>query len=75
MRFEDHVRGRMGHEKFEKLKTGKDKTWQQAMKYFEDEPKRLIESGKDEDFEVPLPGVPDDDSVNCEFFVGFDVTD
>lgn len=55
MRFEDHVRGRLVHERIEKLKKKKDKTWQMAMKYFEDEPRRLIEPDKDVGFEVSCP--------------------
>ena len=35
-----------------------------AMEYFETEPKRRISTAMNEDFEVPLYGVPDNEEVS-----------
>ena len=58
------MKSRLGSQVVEKLKAQKPKSWNMAMEYFENEPKRRIETAKDENFEVPLYGVPDNEAVS-----------
>lgn len=48
MRFEEHVRERLGHAELEKFKEDKPKYWQMAVNQFEIEPKRRVATADEE---------------------------
>jgi hypothetical protein len=52
-RFEEYIRNRLGHDRFEEMKAKKGKTWQTGLKYFEDSVKRSF--NEDENQEVNIP--------------------
>lgn len=52
-RFEEHVKSRLGHARFNEMKVKKWKTWQMGLRYFEDFVKRNF--NEDDDREVPIP--------------------
>ncbi|KAI1093758.1 actin-like ATPase domain-containing protein [Rostrohypoxylon terebratum] len=65
-RFEEHVRGRLGHSKFEEMKTKKAKTWQMGLRYFEEFVKRNFNEDEYQEVNVPFPGLPDDDEARID---------
>ncbi|KAI9747653.1 MAG: hypothetical protein M1815_004008 [Lichina confinis] len=65
-RFEDHVRTRLGPERFEHMKEKKPRTWQMALKYFEEFVKRNFNDDDHQDVNVPFPGLPDDEDVGLD---------
>lgn len=66
LRFEEHVRSKVGVEMFDKLCAQKPRTWHEAMKCFEQHVKRQFKDDCDEhdDFFIPFPGVEDFESAN-----------
>jgi hypothetical protein len=52
-RFEEHVRNRIGHSKFDEMKVKKGKTWQMGLRYFDEFVKRNF--NEDEDMEINIP--------------------
>ncbi|THW57027.1 actin-like ATPase domain-containing protein [Aureobasidium pullulans] len=75
LRFEDLVKSRMGITAFEDLRTRRPKSWAIALRYFEDCVKKnfdpVTNNAKYDDsmFNVPLPGVQDneDAGIDCGF--------
>ncbi|KAI1210451.1 actin-like ATPase domain-containing protein [Annulohypoxylon truncatum] len=65
-RFEEHVRGRLGHSKFEEMKTKKAKTWQMGLRYFEEFVKRNFNEDEYQEVNVPFPGLPDDEEARID---------
>ncbi|KAI0882521.1 actin-like ATPase domain-containing protein [Annulohypoxylon maeteangense] len=65
-RFEEHVRGRLGHSKFEEMKTKKGKTWQMGLRYFEEFVKRNFNEDEYQEVNVPFPGLPDDEEARID---------
>ena len=52
-RFEEHVKNRLGHTRFNEMKVKKGKTWQMGLRYFEEFVKRNF--NEDEHTEVNVP--------------------
>ncbi|EGX94089.1 Hsp70 family chaperone [Cordyceps militaris CM01] len=65
-RFEEHVRGRLGQARFDEMKTKKGKTWQMGLKYFEEFVKRNFNEEEHQEFNVPFPGLADDEEVGLD---------
>ncbi|KAI9836129.1 MAG: hypothetical protein M1838_005137, partial [Thelocarpon superellum] len=65
-RFEDHVRSRIGVERYEAMKEKKPKTWQMGLKYFEEFVKRNFNEEEHQEVNVPFPGLPDDEEAGLE---------
>jgi actin-like ATPase involved in cell morphogenesis len=67
-RFEDHVRSRLGEERYRTMREKKAKTWNMGLKYFEEFVKRNFndEEGEDQEVNVPFPGLPDDEEAGLE---------
>ncbi|KAI6716490.1 hypothetical protein JHW43_000921 [Diplocarpon mali] len=70
-RFEEHVRGRFGHARFEEMKLKKGKCWQMGLRYWEEFVKRNFNEEEHAEVNVPFPGLPDDDEagLDCGFLV------
>lgn len=72
IRFERFIRSRFGEATFKKMQKNKPKAWQVASEYFENYVKRNfapsddMERFDDTKFNVPFPGIPDDDSIGLE---------
>ncbi|EON64758.1 hypothetical protein W97_03991 [Coniosporium apollinis CBS 100218] len=65
-RFEDHVKARIGGERYKNMKT---KTWNIGLKYFEEFVKRNFNDNEQQDISIPFPGLPDDEEagLDCGF--------
>ncbi|KAK5120269.1 hypothetical protein LTR85_006475 [Meristemomyces frigidus] len=59
-RFEDHVRARLGDERYNNMREKKPKTWMMGLRYFEEFVKRNFNEEEHSEINVPLPGLPDD---------------
>ncbi|KAI9805455.1 MAG: hypothetical protein M1825_000706 [Sarcosagium campestre] len=65
-RFEDHVKSRIGEERYDEMKQKKPKTWQMGLKYFEEFVKRNFNEEEHQEVNVPFPGLPDDEEAGLE---------
>jgi len=65
-RFEDHVRLRLGVTIFEEMMEKKPKAWQTALKYFEEYVKRNFDEEELEEFNVPFPGLADNEDAGMD---------
>jgi len=65
-RFEACVKARLGLERFHNYKSQKPKAWRMAVDYFEDRVKRWFGSTSMDVFEVPFPGIPDNEIAGIE---------
>ncbi|KAI1373755.1 actin-like ATPase domain-containing protein [Hypoxylon crocopeplum] len=65
-RFEEHVRSRLGHSRFEEMKLKKAKTWQMGLRYFEEFVKRNFNEDEYSEVNVPFPGLPDDEEARLD---------
>ncbi|KAF2639252.1 actin-like ATPase domain-containing protein [Massarina eburnea CBS 473.64] len=67
-RFEDHVKRRIGAERYAWMRSKKAKTWNMGIKYFEEFVKRNFNEEEEHDFEanVPFPGLPDDEEAGLD---------
>ncbi|KAK3954661.1 hypothetical protein QBC32DRAFT_76636 [Pseudoneurospora amorphoporcata] len=70
-RFEEHVKNRLGASRFEEVKTKKGKSWQMALKHFEEFVKRNFNEEEHQEINVPFPGLPDDEEIglDCGFMI------
>lgn len=70
-RFEEHVRGRIGKERFDEMKLKKGKCWQMGLRYWEEFVKRNFNEEEHAEVNVPFPGLPDDEEagLDCGFLV------
>ncbi|KAI3552583.1 hypothetical protein CSPX01_00332 [Colletotrichum filicis] len=70
-RFEEHVRNKLGHSRFDEMKVKKNKTWQMGLRYFEEFVKRNFNEDEHQEVNVPFPGLPDDEEagLDCGFMV------
>jgi molecular chaperone DnaK (HSP70) len=70
-RFEEHVRNRIGKERFDEMKLKKGKCWQMGLRYWEEFVKRNFNEEEHAEVNVPLPGLPDDEEagLDCGFLV------
>lgn len=65
-RFEDHVRARIGEERYNHMREKKPKTWQTGLKYFEEFVKRNYTEEDRQEINVPFPGLPDDEEAGLD---------
>ena len=65
-RFEDHIKTRLGVERYKHMKEKKPKTWQMGLSYFEEFVKRNFNEEEHEEFNVPFPGLPDDEDAGLD---------
>lgn len=65
-RFEEHVRNRIGKDRFDEMKMKKAKTWQMGLKYFEEFVKRNFNEEEHQEVNVPFPGLPDDEEAGLD---------
>ncbi|KAF2093151.1 actin-like ATPase domain-containing protein [Rhizodiscina lignyota] len=70
-RFEDHVKARIGEERYTQMREKKAKTWNMGLKYFEEFVKRNFDDEEHQEVNVPFPGLPDDEEagLDCGFMV------
>ncbi|GME65215.1 actin-like ATPase domain-containing protein [Neofusicoccum parvum] len=68
-RFEDHVKARLGDERYTEMRTKKQKTWNMGLRYFEEFVKRNFNPDAHVEINVPFPGLPDDEEagLDCGF--------
>ena len=57
-RFEEHVRGRIGKDRFDEMKLKKGKCWQMGLRYWEEFVKRNFNEEEHAEVNVPFPGLP-----------------
>ncbi|KAF2281477.1 Hsp70 family protein-like protein [Westerdykella ornata] len=65
-RFEDHVRRRIGHERYQMMREKKPKTWNMGLKYFEESVKRNFNEEEHAEVNIPFPGLPDDEEAGLD---------
>ena len=65
-RFEDHVKSRIGDERYNNMRGKKPRTWQMALKYFEEFVKRNFSDQDAQEVNVPFPGLPDDEEAGLD---------
>lgn len=65
-RFEDHVRSRIGVERYTHMRERKPKTWMMGLKYFEESVKRNFNIKEHAEVNVPFPGLPDDEEAGLD---------
>ncbi|EMC96848.1 hypothetical protein BAUCODRAFT_70194 [Baudoinia panamericana UAMH 10762] len=65
-RFEDHVRERIGAERYDNMRERKPKTWQMGLRYFEEFVKRNFNEEEHSEVNVPFPGLPDDEEAGLD---------
>jgi hypothetical protein len=65
-RFEDHVKQRIGVERYNLMREKKIKTWNMGMKYFEEFVKRNFNEEEHSEVNVPFPGLPDDEEAGLD---------
>ncbi|KAM3074312.1 hypothetical protein ACMFMF_006328 [Clarireedia jacksonii] len=70
-RFEEHVKSRIGVQRFEEMKLKKGKCWQMGLRYWEEFVKRNFNEEEHAEVNVPFPGLPDDPDagLDCGFLV------
>ncbi len=63
-RFEEHLRARLGAERYARLQASQPRSVQIVLKYFDEEVKRKFSDDPDQEFSVPFPGLlPADDAA------------
>lgn len=65
-RFEDHVRERIGTERYNNMREKKPKTWMMGLRYFEEFVKRNFNEEEHSEVNVPFPGLPDDEEAGLD---------
>lgn len=65
-RFEDHVKRRIGVERYTMMREKKAKTWNMGLKYFEEFVKRNFSEDEHNEINVPFPGLPDDEDAGLD---------
>jgi molecular chaperone DnaK (HSP70) len=65
-RFEDHVKQRIGTERYDWMREKKVKTWNMGLKYFEEFVKRNFNEEEHAEVNVPFPGLPDDEEAGLD---------
>ncbi|KAK3713701.1 hypothetical protein LTR37_008395 [Vermiconidia calcicola] len=65
-RFEDHVKERIGAERYQMMREKKPKTWMMGLRYFEEFVKRNFNEEEHSEVNVPFPGLPDDEEAGLE---------
>ncbi|KAF2724059.1 actin-like ATPase domain-containing protein [Polychaeton citri CBS 116435] len=65
-RFEDHVRERIGDQKYYGMREKKPKTWMMGLRYFEEFVKRNFNEEEHSEVNVPFPGLADDEEAGLD---------
>ena len=65
-RFEDHIRSRLGVDRYEQMKEHRPRTWQMGLKYFEEFVKRNFNEEEHQEVNVPFPGLADDEEAGLD---------
>ncbi|CAI6268735.1 unnamed protein product [Periconia digitata] len=65
-RFEDHVKQRIGAERYTWMREKKAKTWNMGLKYFEEFVKRNFNEVENNEVNIPFPGLPDDEEAGLD---------
>ncbi|KAK4548057.1 hypothetical protein LTR36_010777 [Oleoguttula mirabilis] len=65
-RFEDHVRERIGDDRYNNMREKKPKTWMMGLRYFEEFVKRNFNEEEHSEVNVPFPGLPDDEEAGLD---------
>ena len=65
-RFEDHVKERIGSERYNTMRDKKPKMWMMGLRYFEEFVKRNFNEEEHNEVNVPFPGLPDDEEAGLE---------
>lgn len=65
-RFEDHIRERLGIERYTHMREKKPKTWMMGLRYFEEFVKRNFNEEEHSEVNVPFPGLPDDEEAGLD---------
>ena len=65
-RFEDHVKQRIGAERYQWMREKKPKTWMMGLRYFEEFVKRNFNEEEHAEVNVPFPGLPDDEEAGVD---------
>ena len=65
-RFEDHVKARIGSERYNTMREKKPKTWMMGLRYFEEFVKRNFNEEEHSEVNVPFPGLPDDEEAGLD---------
>ena len=70
-RFEDHVKQRIGIERYAQMREKKPKTWMMGLRYFEEFVKRNFNEDEHNEINVPFPGFVDDEEagIDCGFLI------
>jgi hypothetical protein len=65
-RFEEHVKERLGTDRYIHMRNKKPKTWMMGLKYFEEFVKRNYNEEENQEVNVPFPGLPDDEEAGID---------
>ncbi|TKA62967.1 hypothetical protein B0A49_11022 [Cryomyces minteri] len=65
-RFEDHVKSRIGQERYNHMREKKPKTWMMGLRYFEEFVKRNFNEEEHQEVNVPFPGLADDEEAGLD---------
>lgn len=65
-RFEEHVKERLGTDRYTHMRNKKPKTWMMGLKYFEEFVKRNYNEEENQEVNVPFPGLPDDEEAGID---------
>ncbi|KAH0264336.1 actin-like ATPase domain-containing protein, partial [Aureobasidium melanogenum] len=65
-RFEEHVKERLGTDRYTHMRNKKPKTWMMGLKYFEEFVKRNYNEDENQEVNVPFPGLPDDEEAGID---------
>lgn len=65
-RFEEHVKQRLGIDRYIAMRNKKPKTWMMGLKYFEEFVKRNYNEDENTEVNVPFPGLPDDEEAGVD---------
>lgn len=65
-RFEEHVKERLGNDRYTHMRNKKPKTWMMGLKYFEEFVKRNYNEEDNQEVNVPFPGLPDDEEAGID---------
>ena len=65
-RFEEHVKQRMGDARYKDMRDNKPKTWQMAMRNWEETVKRNFNDVDSQDFSIPMPGIEDHEEAGID---------
>ena len=65
-RFEEHVKQRIGRERYHWMREKKAKTWNMAQNYFDQSVKHRFNDEENSEVNIPFPGLPDDEDAGLD---------